>query len=380
MSTKKKTVVFRPQGEFLATTVRDWPIMETVDGFIGHERDLVHVKAVDLKAALRSYRKYMWGEDAEGSMDLAVTNINDEYFDDEAPPGGIRFSLRQDDLILELEFWSMEYLDEDEEPEVVDAYIRALGPYLKRAKTEFLGWERSHDYPASPFLIKINLRPPTRGKTLKEIYGIGEGAIALLAALQGATLTRETTLNLLRAGNASVLIGQPEGPWLDVKSDHYNLKSASGKISLAQAVARFANAEHGGIVVVGMRGKKVPGGEEIRGICPVPLDKGVLRAYQYAVEHHLYPPPDYLDIESVEIDGGMLVLIHVPPQPEELKPFLVHGAIVEGSVEGAFISIIRRRGESSIPITAPAIHATLAAGRALLRRGNVDNGDNAKGS
>jgi len=49
----------------------------------------------------------------------------------------------------------------------------------------------------------------------------------------------------------------------------------------------------------------------------------------------------------------MLMLIDIPPQPEELKPFLVHGAIVDGRIEGAFISIVRCRGESSIPITAP---------------------------
>jgi hypothetical protein len=61
----------------------------------------------------------------------------------------------------------------------------------------------------------------------------------------------------------------------------------------------------------------------------------------------------------------------VPPQPEELKPFLVHGAILEGKVEGAFVSIVRRRGEHSVPITAPAIHAMLSAGRALLRRGQL---------
>ena len=67
----------------------------------------------------------------------------------------------------------------------------------------------------------------------------------------------------------------------------------------------------------------------------------------------------------------MLVLLDIPPQPEELKPFLVHGAIVDGRVEGAFISIVRRRGESSIPITAPMIHSTLAAGRALLRGGEL---------
>ncbi len=31
------------------------------------------------------------------------------------------------------------------------------------------------------------------------------------------------------------------------------------------------------------------------------------------------------------------------------------------------ISIVQRRGEGSLPITAPMVHATLAAGRALLR-------------
>ncbi|MEV0537093.1 ATP-binding protein, partial [Kitasatospora sp. NPDC050463] len=184
-------------------------------------------------------------------------------------------------------------------------------------------------------------------------------------------LSRETTLDLLRSGNAQVLIGQEEGPWLDVKADHYNLQSQHGKISIAQAVSRFANAEHGGIVVVGMRGKKVPGGEVISGICPVPVDGRTLRQYQDAIEKQLYPPPDLLDIEVVPADGGSLVILHIPPQPEELKPFLVHGAVVDGRVEGAFISIVRRRGESSIPITAPAIHATLAAGRALLRRGEL---------
>jgi hypothetical protein len=49
----------------------------------------------------------------------------------------------------------------------------------------------------------------------------------------------------------------------------------------------------------------------------------------------------------------------------------VHGAIVGDKTEGAFISIVQRRGEHPITITAQSIHATLAAGRALLRRGEV---------
>jgi hypothetical protein len=182
-------------------------------------------------------------------------------------------------------------------------------------------------------------------------------------------LTRSSALELLRAGLPEALVGQSEGPWLDVKRDHYDLTTTGGKVSLCQAVARFANSELGGIVVVGMEAKKVPGGEEIRSVSPLPRDPRMLRRYQHALEQHLFPAPDNLDLERLDVPGGMLIALHLPPQAEELKPFLVHVAIVDGRTEGAFISIVRRRGESSIPVTAPAVHATLAAGRALLRRG-----------
>jgi hypothetical protein len=33
-------------------------------------------------------------------------------------------------------------------------------------------------------------------------------------------------------------------------------------------------------------------------------------------------------------EGEGLILIDIPPQPDELKSFLVHGAIVDGKIEG----------------------------------------------
>ena len=63
--------------------------------------------------------------------------------------------------------------------------------------------------------------------------------------------------------------------------------------------------------------------------------------------------------------NGYLLVVHIPLQPEAHKPFLVHGAMVGHHVEGAFISIVRRRGEGSIPVDAAAIHADLVAGRTL---------------
>ena len=76
-------------------------------------------------------------------------------------------------------------------------------------------------------------------------------------------------------------------------------------------------------------------------------------------------------VEVIELEGGDLFLIEVPPQPEELQPFLVQGAIVDGETHGAFVSIVRRRDDESVATSAAAIHSTLAAGRALLRRGEI---------
>jgi hypothetical protein len=66
-------------------------------------------------------------------------------------------------------------------------------------------------------------------------------------------------------------------------------------------------------------------------------------------------------------NGKGLLLISVPPQPREMQPYLVHGAVVGDKNEGAFFSIVRRRGEASIPTSAAQIHAYIVAGKAFLQ-------------
>jgi hypothetical protein len=124
------------------------------------------------------------------------------------------------------------------------------------------------------------------------------------------------------------------------------------------------------LIVIGAKAKNIPGGEVIRQVQGVrPRHPDTASRYLGVLDRQLYPPPYGLRIDLVPAtDDLMLIVIEVPPQPEEFKPFLVHGAITaDGETEGAFISIVQRRGEGSIPITAPMIHASLAAGRALLR-------------
>ena len=331
---------------------------------VARVNDLTDCSATDLQRAFR--RSAIWGYEER----LILSEVDEAFFDENDPVAvsPVSFELHDGALTLDVSFLVDDYDDEDQHRDLV---ARTLRPLLQRHRLMLLeAWLDGH-YVAPPWLWHARIGLHTHGWILAALFQVGEDVIALMDAMTSGQLTRTTTADLVRGGQARVLIGQPEGPWLDVKRQHYDLSSDHGQISLAQAVTRFCNAETGGLVVVGMNTKKVPGGEEIRGLCPLPQDNRMVRRYQQTLEKRVFPPPDHLTIEAVDMGNEMLMLIDVPPQPEELKPFLVHGAIVDGRIEGAFISIVRRRGETAIPITAPMIHSMLAAGRALLRRGEL---------
>lgn len=215
----------------------------------------------------------------------------------------------------------------------------------------------------------IVLSPRTRGRTVKQIYGWGQDVVQLVEAHAQGRGTRETVADLIRGGGAHLLVGQTEGDWLDAKTVAYDLNQLEGRISLSEAVAKFCNGQFGGVVVVGAATKSIPGGEATKAVRGVPVKAGLPARYLSILDRHLYPPVIGIRVDVVPTSNGLsLIVIDIPVQNEELKPFLVHGAIRrDGKTEGAYISIVQRRGETSIPVTAPMIHATLAAGRALLR-------------
>ena len=72
-------------------------------------------------------------------------------------------------------------------------------------------------------LWHAQIRFDTRGRTLDNIYSVGQDIVALMGAMEGGPLARLTAGDLVRGGHARVLIGQSEGHWLDVKSQHYDL-------------------------------------------------------------------------------------------------------------------------------------------------------------
>ncbi|WP_152024510.1 ATP-binding protein [Tessaracoccus flavescens] len=338
------------------------------------KQDLPHLRAVDLKAALVAHAKNYRSDESEAD----VSELHEDHFDADLGGGQVGFELRQGALLVSVLYFGA-WPSDGEEENPLHSVSRLVAPSLDHVGASLHSVEIEDGWSGPEVLaVRLRLRIPWRGRTLDYLFAVGEDVLQLCDAFGAAEITRDSVADLVRGGCAGLLVGQAEGHWLDAKSEEYDLTSTRGKISLAQAVARFANAEEGGLIVVGAKAKKIPDGEvirEVRGI--VPRHSDTRARYLRVLDHHLYPPALGIRIDLIPAEGKRaLIAIDIPPQPEEQKPFLVHGAITaEGETEGAFISIVQRRGEGSIPITAPMIHSTLAAGRALLRGQTTHKGD-----
>lgn len=204
--------------------------------------------------------------------------------------------------------------------------------------------------------------PPLRGLTIKQLWQHGKDFFSAARRLEVKHLNAELTIAALVVGKLAKL-HQYENLWLDVKSADYNLRGARGQIEFGQDVARFANSE-GGIIILGVGEKKDGEHAVIRKIHPIPnvisedSRRGIL-------DRVVYPRIENLRVTNFPYGDGHIVVVSVPPQPEHLKPFLVKGAIVGDKVEGAFVSIVRRRGEDSVIIDITEIHAMITKGRRM---------------
>ena len=338
----------------------------------GDGADTLILKEFDLdKLSATEFAALVMNPDDDGGYESVGVDRAppDQYSPKHSVVDQVGFRLVDRRFVVSAGFTTDTYLDGDEE--AMELYGPIVSPALQRRGMTLVGMH-TDGRGSSPYYPEVYFSPQ-RECTLHELYDIGHDICELLNACENGEPTRATTAHLIRGGKTELLIGFAEGPWFDAKSQLYNASDSGGKISIAQSVARFANGDQGGLLVFGLGTKHTAGGGEvISKLQPVPLTPKLRRQYEQVLEQYLFPMPFGLGIFTVETSASHgLLVIELPPQPEELKPFLVHGAIVDGKVEGTFISIVRRSGENSVPITGPQIHSTLAAGRALLRRGQL---------
>jgi len=213
----------------------------------------------------------------------------------------------------------------------------------------------------------------TAKSTVAPLLAAARDAATLLAAYERGMIDVTGARHLVRAGRAHLLAGLAESAWLEVKGGPYLLSApgAAGTraaIELAQDVARFANGDCDAILLIGFKEKKDGKTSRLDRLAPVPLRDIDPQQHRSVIDARVVPPIDGLLVELVATGEGQgLLLISVPPQPREMQPYLVHGAVVGEKCEGAFFSIVRRRGEASITTSAAQIHAYIVAGKAFLQ-------------
>jgi hypothetical protein len=205
-----------------------------------------------------------------------------------------------------------------------------------------------------------------RGTTVGEAYKLAKAILELVEYADDGEITRERALDLLRGGRVDVLLGRREGTWLDCKRTPYP-KTDVGRLELAKDVAAFANAD-GGVLALGIATRKDNNVEIASAVMPCVLGAVNVHSYRRTIQRRVHPYPERLEIFPISDSGGEVWIISIPPQPEELKPFLVHGAVVGGRLNDNYFSIVTRREDEAVPTTTVAVHSLLSAGLAALRR------------
>jgi len=205
-----------------------------------------------------------------------------------------------------------------------------------------------------------------RGTTVGEAYKLAKDILELVDYADDGEITRERALDLLRSGRVDVLLGRREGTWLDCKRTPYP-KTDEGRLELAKDVAAFANGD-GGVLALGIATRKANDIEIASAVIPCAQGAVNVLSYRRAIQYRVHPYPGRLEIFPISDSGGEVWIISIPPQPEELKPFLVHGAAVGGKLNDNYFSIVTRREDEAVPTTTAAVHGLLSAGRAALHR------------
>lgn len=346
------------------------------------ESDLKDISATHLRQMYRRLQKHQGLDYSPSDMVIHTGEIPSDFDLRDIPAlphSDVKFSFEGGEILLVIECY-LTLPSHDLEGTELD--LRALiappprlnvaaliAPLLDRKRLSLVdidAYNYSDDYWQISVVVEFNVR----SRLLADLYADALNIKALIEASSG-DVTHGTVAALIRGGHVKALLGQPEGDWLEAKSQHADFDSELGKIRLAQWVSQFANTSEGGVVVLGLATKNRGTGDVITKVTPLPRLPGIRRKYVQVLDAKVIPPIEDLRVEAIAHDEGDLILIEVPPQSEENKPFLVHGAVVEGKVQGNFFSIVRRRNDEMASTHPANVHANLTVGRAFLRRGEL---------
>ncbi|MFH1661742.1 MAG: ATP-binding protein [Candidatus Falkowbacteria bacterium] len=179
---------------------------------------------------------------------------------------------------------------------------------------------------------------------------------------------------IISDGDFDSLIGKIENDFFDCKSQIYDLKNEYSKRELAKDVSSFANL-NGGYILIGLKtdDSETYFGEEIKEISLI--DKNLVDTEQYnsVINEWIHPKVDAVQIKWItrkEGDKGILI-IKVPPQGENQKPFLIRKVVEEKKNTEIIFGYSKRKQDKSESLKIEDIHRAVRDG--LLYDKNIEN-------
>lgn len=252
--------------------------------------------------------------------------------------------------------------------EAILSIVESSGFVLKRIKAEGGEMPSLEEYGQHRWTCWVSEFP--KAAKFGDLFALRNALSQAVFLLQDVISTPYLALRMVQLGQAQELLGLQESEWLECKSSPYEFKKAHEalwKHELAEDVTQFANNEAGGLLLVGFRTNRKSGVDTIERIAPVPASDTRLQMYRDVLKRRIHPPISRLIVESFPWKNGYIICIFIPPQRYENQPYLVSGMVVAGRYIRSGFTIVRRQGDSSIPVTAEEVHSTLVAGRAFLR-------------
>ena len=201
-------------------------------------------------------------------------------------------------------------------------------------------------------------------RSVGELIECAADVQAILEALDGGPLTYASACELILSGNGGALVGAREGAWLDAKAAPYQ-SDARGAYELAKDTAAFANSV-GGLILIPATTRSDHGAEVIAEVGE--LDRMLVDTQSWTdlIARRVYPHLIGVRVQFVGENRGQVVVI-VPSQPEERKPFVVRDALQGGRTVAHAVTIPWRDGDRTLFDDIGVVHAALQAHRRATR-------------
>lgn len=173
-------------------------------------------------------------------------------------------------------------------------------------------------------------------------------------------MDRQEFLAIMESGDFDRLIGETESDWLECKGEFYSLKEDWGKRELAKDISSFANIKGGGFILVGVETEKSDKVQldTIRRIRPFLQNNVDIEQYQNILKDWVYSTPVVnIEWKSYRRSNKGILVIAVPPQSEEVSPFLISKTIEQsGKLTEILFGYAERKRTNSQPKKLAKLH------------------------